>query len=94
MRAIAGIALVFAMSAASGGCAVTGKLGFAGLQFVKEPAVVVEGLRGEQTEQKWIHEAKLATPPGCIVRGITVLTDSDATFTFACFEGGATVSGL
>ena len=92
MRAIATLTLVFALSAMSGGCAMTSKL--TGLRFVSDPAIVVEGLRGEQTEDQWIHQARLATPPGCAVEGNQVLTDSDATFTFTCFDGGATVSGL
>ena len=91
MRAFATVTLVFALSAMSGGCAMTGKFG---LKFVSDPAIVVEGLRGTQTEELWIHQARLATPPGCAVEGIQVLTDSDATFTFTCFDGGATVSGL
>lgn len=91
MRACAALTLVFAMSAMSGGCAMVDKLG---LNLVSEPAIVVEGLRGHQTEDQWIHQARLATPPGCTVEGIRVLTDSDATFTFSCFNGGATVSGL
>ncbi len=91
MRAIASLTFVLALSALSGGCAMTSKLG---LHFVSDPAIVVEGLRGHQTEDQWIHQARLATPPGCAVEGIKVLTDSDATFTFTCFDGGATVSGL
>lgn len=91
MRAMSGLVLVLAMSAFSGGCAVTQKLG---LQLMSEPPIVVEGLRGHQTEAQWIREAKLATPPGCSVDAIKVLTDSDAAFTFSCFGGGPSAGGL
>ena len=84
MRAISSLVLVFALSAMSGGCALTSKLG---LHLAGDPKIVVEGLRGEQTEDQWIHEAKLATPPGCAVETIKVLTDSDAAFTYTCFGG-------
>lgn len=84
MRAISGLVLVVALSAMSGGCAATSKLG---LHIASDPKVVVDGLRGSQTEDQWIHEAKLATPPGCAVETIKVLTDSDAAFTYTCFGG-------
>lgn len=91
MRAFTGLVLALAMSSLAGGCAVTNKLG---LRLVAETPIVVEGLRGHQTEAQWIKEAKLATPPGCEVDGIKVLTDSDATFTFTCFGGGPNAGGL
>ena len=84
MRATTGLVLVFALSAMSGGCAMTQKLG---LHIASDPKIVVDGLRGEQTEDQWVHEARLATPPGCAVETIKVLTDSDATFTYTCFDG-------
>ena len=82
MRVMTSLVLVFALSAMSGGCAMTSKLG---LHIASDPKVVVEGLRGQQTEDQWIKEAKLATPPGCAVETIKVLTDSDAAFTYTCF---------
>lgn len=91
MRAMSGLVLAFALSALSGGCAMTQKMGF---HLVRETPILVEGLRGAQTESQWIREAKLATPPGCEVDSIKVLTDSDAHFTFHCFGGGPLAGGL
>jgi hypothetical protein len=79
------LALALAVSVLASGCAATG---LPRLRLQSEPAIVVEGLRGHQTEQQWIREAKLATPPGCTVETIKVLTDSDAAFTYACFGSG------
>ena len=92
MRAISNAVLVFALSAMGGGCAMTSKLGLPALHLASDPAIVVDGLRGQQTEDLWIKEARLATPPGCAVEEIKVLTDTDATFTYTCFPSGDPVS--
>ncbi|MDX2233561.1 MAG: hypothetical protein NW200_03605 [Hyphomonadaceae bacterium] len=91
MRVVPALVAIVALSALSGGCAVTQKLG---LHIPGDPPVVVEGLRGRQTEAAWLREARLATPPGCAVDVITVLTDTDARFTFTCFGGGPNAGGL
>ena len=91
MRAISGLAVLFVLSVPCGGCAMTGQFGVPAFHLAGAPPVVVEGLRGQQTEDQWLRQARLATPPGCAVNGVTVLTDVDATFTFSCF--GDPVSG-
>lgn len=93
MRALSMLVLAFAL-AAQGGCAMTKKLGVPAFHLATDPKPVVEGLRGTQTEEMWLHEARLATPPGCSVDTITVLTDSDAQFTFSCFGAGPLGAGL
>jgi hypothetical protein len=93
MRAMTCVVAMLALSAL-GGCAVTQKLGLPALHIATDPAPVVTGLRGTQTEDQWLHEARLATPPGCTVETLTVLTEADAQFTFSCFGGGPTGAGL
>lgn len=87
MRAMTGLVVAVALSALGGGCA-SHKLGLPAFHLASDPAPVVEGLRGSQTEDMWLKEARLATPPGCSVETVKVLTESDATFTFTCFGGG------
>jgi hypothetical protein len=94
MRAKIGIAFVLALSAMSGGCAMTQKMGLPKLRLLTDPPPVVEGLRGGQTEEMWLTEARLAVPPGCTVDSIKVLTDSEASFTFSCFGSGPLGAGL
>jgi len=93
MRALSALALAVAL-AAQGGCAMTGKLGLPAFHLMSDPRPVVEGLRGSQTEEMWLHEARLATPPGCTVDSVKVLTDTDATFSFSCFGAGPLGAGL
>jgi hypothetical protein len=93
MRALSALALAFAL-AAQGGCAMTSKLGLPAFHLMTDERPVVEGLRGSQTEEMWLHEARLATPPGCTVESITVLTDSDASMKFNCFGSGPLGAGL
>ena len=88
MRAMIGIAVALALSTVSGGCAMTQKLGLPAFHIVTDTPPVVVGLRGAQTEAMWLTEARLAVPPGCQIDTVTVLTDSDATFTFHCFGAG------
>lgn len=93
MRAMSCAAVLLALSAL-GGCAATQKLGLPAFHIVKDPQPVVEGLRGSQTEEQWLHEARLATPPGCTVDTVTVLTEADAQFTYSCFGSGPMGAGL
>lgn len=92
-RAFTTLALSLAMAVAASGCAATSKLGIPKFALVSDPAIVVDGLRGVNEDQ-FIKEARLATPPGCAVETVHVLSESEATFTFTCFDGGATVTGL
>jgi hypothetical protein len=88
MRAIAASFALLAATAA-GGCQ-----SLPALRLMPAPKPTVEGLRGTQTEAQWLHEARLATPPGCSVRTVTVLTDSEAAFTYACFGTDPLTDGL
>lgn len=89
MRKTMGFVCALAMAIAASGCAVNSA-------WIPQPVwraaatlPVVEGLRAQQSGEPWLNEARRAIPAGCTVMSLKVITESTATFSYACFQNEA-----
>jgi hypothetical protein len=89
MRKILGFLGFLAMTTGAGGCAVNSDWIPQPVWRAAPPALMIEGLREQQSGEPWLSEARRTLPPACSITSLKVTSDTKAMFTFSCFQGEA-----